>query len=406
MEENKNTNTEATNGAPEWARNTPMGKTASNFADKQKKAFLAKNKQKEVKAESTEPVEPVKLDTKALSDEIKSGKYGNGEERKTNLRNAGYTDDEINAAQTSINTEAAKAADAEEAAQEVIQTPEAEATVDKATEISNRIDENGGNISPEEAKNNAAEIAPQLMDYAKGLGWEVTDDGSIRVPDNYWKTNKTLSALTFISGVLTLVTGGLLPPIDFSQLASEGMLGEKAMNAQLSIKAYNKLLNRFDLNFDLGMEEEGEARAAELASKEAENISREGSQKMAAWNAAKQGDTSLEQADISADLQTTLADKGYNLQKLVGSQALEQIEANADAQSILLVLAQKLQNKAQAEQFANYAEVVAQFDNDTMNKVAKGVKSMGGTTNFDNVCKFIDTAATGASKVAGSVVPF
>lgn len=55
-----------------------------------------------------EPEKPAKLSAAELAAEIKAGKWGNGQARKDNLKAAGYTDAEITAAQNIVNKGAVK----------------------------------------------------------------------------------------------------------------------------------------------------------------------------------------------------------------------------------------------------------------------------------------------------------
>lgn len=251
------------------------------------------------------------------------------------------------------------------------------------------------------------ESKAEVVQYMTDMGLPQDENGTIEIPTSADKLARTLGVLTVVSGVLAALTGNILPVVDFTSFATAGYLGEDVGKATVKIQAaienYAKILDQQGINAKLKEEVQGDIEASKLA----EGISEEGTSKLARMNAAKQGNTAVVQTEVQGDLNKQLAEinnkYGIDLQKLIGEQTLQQINANTNAQTIILTLAQQLKNTAQAEQLKAYADVIEQMSDDDLARVAKGIKSEKGITNFDNAMTVVDKALEGVGVVVNAV---
>ena len=198
-------------------------------------------------------------------------------------------------------------------------------------------------------------------------------------------------ALTLISIALSGITGGMFPPINFIDIRWDDAKNRAAEMENEIINLYNEEIDLANKNL---INTRGTEQNLESAQSNPELYNRENTDALARGKAAEQGNISLEQTEMNADLQKALQENGYNFD-------INKMKLNNEQQ---IKLTQLLYNQEVKKVFDQVKKMKEEgFSND---EIAKFISSMNGTTTLARGLGYAKDVTGMATDVANSVSNF
>ena len=192
-------------------------------------------------------------------------------------------------------------------------------------------------------------------------------------------------ALTVISVALSAISGGMVPPINFVKLDDQKAYYDAVdkVNQDYAAVVNGTVAQRNENKANI----EGTEETLASAKSNPELYSRENTDAAARGTAAKGGNVSLEQTQMTADLQKQLqaADIDFKKYNLEQTKELAKLTAELDAK--------KLQMQIEACRKAGISD----------DDIAKFVSANGGKTTVNRVLEYIGQGANVVGNVAGPV---
>lgn len=205
-------------------------------------------------------------------------------------------------------------------------------------------------------------------------------------------SQKTALVLTLVSCVISALSGGMFPPINFLPLRWDEAENKRREMENQAVDIYNEGVRKENQNVtDIRKTEMGLESAANKDLYSQENINRMGRAKE-----AEAGSTAMQQAEMNADLAKTLKDKEIGLN-------LEVIRLNNEQQ---ITLSKLLYDQEVSKVFDQIKKMKA--EGMKTDEIAKYISSMNGTTTLARglgYAKDVTGMATDLVNAVGEVVP-
>lgn len=210
------------------------------------------------------------------------------------------------------------------------------------------------------------------------------------VPENAeLYSKKTGIFLTVLSIVVSALSGGIIPPVNFINMRWDDAKNKEAALQNEVIRLYNGEID--DANKKLI-----ETRGTEQALSSAQNkelYNEENSQDLARAKAAEQGNTGLEQTKISADLQKALQENQLNVN-------IEMLKLNNQQQKDMA----ELLYDQEVQKFVNQIKTMRENGLST-DDIAKYASSVAGNTNVGRFMNYFGQGTQGAANLVNSILP-
>lgn len=205
-------------------------------------------------------------------------------------------------------------------------------------------------------------------------------------------SQKTALILTLISCVISALSGGMFPPINFLPLRWDEAENKRREMENQAVDIYNEGVRKENQNVtDIRKTEMGLKSAANKDLYSQENINRMGRAKE-----AEAGSTAMQQAEMNTDLAKTLKDRDIGLN-------LEIIRLNNEQQ---ITLSKLLYDQEVSKVFDQIKKMKA--EGMKTDEIAKYISSMNGTTTLARglgYAKDVTGMATDLVNAVGEVVP-
>lgn len=202
-------------------------------------------------------------------------------------------------------------------------------------------------------------------------------------------SKKTAIVLTLVSCVVSALSGGIIPPINFIN-----MRWDDAKNKEAALQ--NEVIRLYNGEIDADNKKLIETRGTEQALESAQNkelYNEENSQDLARAKAAEQGNTGLEQTKISADLQKALQENQLNVN-------IEMLKLNNQQQKDMA----ELLYDQEVQKFVNQIKTMKENGLST-DDIAKYASSVAGNTNVGRFMNYFGQGAQGIGNLVNAFVP-
>lgn len=367
-------------------------KDNKNVETSVKKTEKAKEKKELAEADKTK-VEKKMADDTVVNDVI-AGKYGTGDERKTKLSEAGYDADDV---QNKVNTKVA--ANKTTTTATPTDSPKEDDT-DAVTELLNRAkDTDEGQAADSAIKTGNVEFIGNIVDPETGepvIEITYTADGAPivkEIPEKERFSQGTAVALTLVSGVLSALTRGIVPPVNFMALRFDSAENRDIATKNKAIAQLNEQVRAYNDNV---MKTKGTEVALSSASENPELYSRENTDALARGKAAEAGNVALEQTEMNAELQKALQENGYNFD-------IGKMKLNNEQQ---IAMAELLYDQEVKKVFDTIKRMKS--EGISGDEIAKVISSMQGTTTLARglgYAKDVTGMASNLIDSVGSLIP-
>ena len=211
------------------------------------------------------------------------------------------------------------------------------------------------------------------------------------VPNNAELYNKkTAIMLTLLSVVVSGLTGGVFPPINFMSLRWDEAKNKAADLENETIRIYNGEVDEANKKV---IETRGTEGALQSAQDNPELYDRETTDALARGKAAEAGNVALEQTQINAELQKALQENGYKFD--IGKMKLSNEQQIAMAELLYDQEVKKVVNEIQNMIDKGF----------TTDQIAKYMSSMQGNTNVGRFFQYFGQGTQGAANLVDIFKP-
>ena len=358
---------------------------------------VEKAKEKKEKEKADEPKVEKKMADDAVVNDVIAGKYGTGNERKTKLSEAGYDADDV---QNKVNTKVAANTNTNTTTTTATTAKPTEDDTDAVTELLNRAkDTDEGQAADSAIKTGNVEFIGNIVDPETGepvIEITYTADGAPivkEIPEKERFSQGTAVALTLVSGVLSALTRGIVPPVNFMALRFDSAENRDIATKNKAIAQLNEQVRAYNDNV---MKTKGTEVALSSAGENPELYSRENTDALARGKAAEAGNVALEQTEMNADLQKALQENGYNFD-------IDKMKLNNEQQ---IAMAELLYDQEVKKVFDTIKRMKS--EGISGDDIARVISSMQGTTTLARglgYAKDVTGMASNLIESVGSLIP-
>lgn len=203
-------------------------------------------------------------------------------------------------------------------------------------------------------------------------------------------SKKTAIMLTLLSVVVSALSGGVFPPINFMNLRWDDAKNKAADLENETIRIYNGEVDEANKKV---IETRGTEGALQSAQDNPELYGRETTDALARGKAAEAGNVALEQTQINAELQKALQENGYKFD--IGKMKLSNEQQIAMAELLYDQEVKKVVNEIQNMIDKGF----------TTDQIAKYMSSMQGNTNVGRFFQYFGQGTQGAANLVDIFKP-